>query len=166
VKTHQIDFFAASGFSTSVHKAYHGILAIVCQLSSIFCAGWSSPSHTPTRVKGNLLVIQHMPNGSIYRLKSQDVKGLAIRSLANDGDWASFAGKATYLEPGWLEPVGNHRFIVYVEDHGQPDVGNDRFWIQVKDKDGNPVDLSMDFPAKTNSVLLEGGHIIFPHQGN
>jgi hypothetical protein len=120
-----------------------------------------------TRIKGNLLVIRHMPDGSIFRLKSNALRGLAIGTLSNaDGGWASFAGKATYLEPGWLEPVGNHRFIVYVEDHGQPGAGSDRFWIQIADNNGDPVTLSMDPPAEANNVLLERGNIIVPHQGN
>jgi uncharacterized repeat protein (TIGR01451 family) len=118
------------------------------------------------RVKGNLLVIRHMADGSFYRLKSNALNGLAIGTLANvDGGWASFTGKATYMEPDWLEPAGNHRFIVYVEDHGQPGAGNDRFWIQIENNNGDPVTLSMDQPAVDNSVPLEGGNIIVPHQG-
>jgi uncharacterized repeat protein (TIGR01451 family) len=118
-----------------------------------------------TQVKGNLLLIRHLPDGTHYRIKSNAINGLALGTLPGDGDWATFAGKGNYSEPGWLEPEGNHRFLVYVEDHGEPGAGNDRFWIQVVDKKGDPTMLTMDGPAEANSISLEGGNIIVPHQG-
>ena len=119
-----------------------------------------------TNVKGSLLVIRHLPDGSIYRLKSNALNSLSIGD-GNGGTfgWASFAGKATYLEPGWPEPVGNHTFLVYVEDHGQPGAGADAFWIEVQDRSGDPTGLSMDRQAVDNAVLLEGGNIVVPHGG-
>jgi hypothetical protein len=117
-----------------------------------------------TNVKGSLLVIRHLPDGSIYRLKSNALNSLSIGD-GNGGTfgWASFTGKATYLEPGWPEPVGNHTFLVYVEDHGQPGAGADKFWIEVQDRSGDPTSLSMGRQAVENAVLLEGGNIVVPN---
>jgi hypothetical protein len=114
------------------------------------------------RVKGNLLLIRHMSDGSIFRLKSNALNGLA---LGDTGifTWATFSGKATYLEPGWPEPIGNHQFLVYVEDHGEPGAGADSFWIEVQDKDGNLVTLSIIRPAEDNAQTLQGGNIVVPH---
>ncbi|HSF80805.1 MAG TPA: hypothetical protein VLA49_06205, partial [Anaerolineales bacterium] len=115
-----------------------------------------------TNVQGNLLLIRHMPDGSIYRVKSNALNGLALGD-AGDFTWASFSGKATYLEPGWPEPIGNHEFLVYVEDHGEPGVGADRFWIEVKDKFGNITVIAMPREAIDHAVTLDGGNIIVPH---
>lgn len=118
-----------------------------------------------TKVQGSLLLIRHLPNGTIYRVKSNRLHGLAIgQSETPPFGWASFSGKATYREPGWPEPIGNHEFVVYVEDHNEPGVGFDRFWIEVIDKDHNAViDMSMLSPATDNTVLLGGGNIVVPH---
>ena len=109
-------------------------------------------------VKGNLLLIRHLDDGTIYRVKSNALDGLAL------GDnWASFGGKATYQEPDWPEPIGNYKFLVYVEDHGEPGSGADRFWIEVKDKDGEIAPLSMPRDAVDNAEVIDGGNIVVPH---
>ena len=110
------------------------------------------------KVQGSLLVIRHMSDGSVYRVRSNSLKGL---SLGSDGffDWASFAGKTTFQEPGWTDSVGNHGFIVYVEDHH---AGADRFWIEVTDKDDLPTDLSFPAPAVDEAVPLGGGNVTVP----
>ena len=120
-----------------------------------------------TKVKGSLLLISHLPDGTIYRVKSNALYGLALGESSDPPfGWASFSGKCTYLEPGWLEPIGNHEFIVYVEDRSEPDAGVDRFWIEVIDKSGNGVDaMSMDSEGIDNAVELEGGNIVVPHGG-
>ena len=120
-----------------------------------------------TKVKGSLLLIRHMPDGSIYRLKSNSLFGLSIGE-DDDGSpfgWASFSGKATYREPGWPDPLGNYTFITYVEDHGEPGVDVDHFWIKVLDRDGLLAPgLSMDEPAVDNTVTIDGGNIVVPHK--
>ncbi|MCK4898134.1 MAG: hypothetical protein KAS38_05125, partial [Anaerolineales bacterium] len=116
------------------------------------------------KVKGNLLLIRHLADGSIYRVKSNALAGLALGDEGSWG-WASFVGKATYLEPGWPDPIGNHQFLVYVEDIDEPGGGADRFWIQILDKNDNLVDLSIGDPAQTNAVTLLGGNLIVPHGG-
>jgi hypothetical protein len=50
-----------------------------------------------SKVQGSLLLIRHLADGSIYRVKSNAVDGLAL----GDGGayrWATFGGKSTYLE--------------------------------------------------------------------
>ncbi|MCL1588448.1 MAG: PKD domain-containing protein, partial [Actinomycetia bacterium] len=120
------------------------------------------------KVKGNLLMIRHLADGTIYRVKSNALNGLAI-GTGNDGEdfgWASFSGKSTYREPGWADAVGNHTFIVYVEDHGTSGADVDRFWIEIRDKDGAVITASsMLASASTNAVLLGGGNIVVPHDG-
>jgi VCBS repeat-containing protein len=115
------------------------------------------------RVKGSLLLIRHLEDGSIYRIKSNALYGLAL----GEGDgfgWATFSGKATYLEPGMLEPEGNHEFVFYVEDYGEPGSGTDQVWLEMHDKDGNVIlALSMPRPAVDNVVTIGGGNVVVPH---
>jgi len=120
------------------------------------------------RVKGSLLLIRHVAPGVKYRVKSNALYGL---SLGEAGDpvygWASFSGKCTYLEPGWVEPEGNHEFLVYVEDRGEPGREFDKFWIEVRGKDGLVIDaMSMDREAVDKSRTLDGGNIVVPHTPN
>ncbi|MGD1992852.1 MAG: hypothetical protein PVI59_06630, partial [Anaerolineae bacterium] len=116
-----------------------------------------------TNVQGSLLLIRHTDDDAIYRVKSNALYGLAV-GVGSDFGWASFSGKATYLEPGWLEPEGNHEFIVYVEDRNEPGTGVDQFWIEVHDKDDTVIDhMSMDRDAIGNTVPIEGGNIVAPH---
>jgi hypothetical protein len=113
-------------------------------------------------IQGNLLLIRHLPDGSIYRVKSNALYGLSIGEDANvPMGWATFSGKCTYLEPGWAEPIGNQEFLVYVEDHDEPGTGNDRFWIEVLDQP-----LSLVSPAAQNTVTIDGGNIVAPHGSN
>jgi hypothetical protein len=119
-----------------------------------------------TNVKGNLLLIRHMEDESIYRVKSNALFGLSIGDFEEDGmtvGWASFAGKCTYIEPGWEEPEGNYRFTVYAEDWNEPG-DMDQFWLEVRDGQENVVPaMSMDLPATENTVTLGGGNIVVPH---
>jgi hypothetical protein len=116
------------------------------------------------KVKGSLLLIRHLSDGTKYRVKSNALQGLALGDEGSSG-WATFSGKTTYLEPGWPEPVGNHTFVAYVEDHGEPGAGVDKFWLEVLDRGGNPVTLSMGQKAVDNAVVLQGGNIVVPHGG-
>jgi len=123
-----------------------------------------------TNIKGNLLLVRHLQDGTIYRVKSNALYGLALGESEDDGEtfgWASFSGKSTYLEPGWDEPIGNignHEFITYVEDHGEPGKNLDRIWIKVMNQ-GNTIDvMSMDDPGANNAVVINGGNIVVPHQ--
>jgi hypothetical protein len=64
-----------------------------------------------------------------------------------------------------LEAEGNHRFIVYVEDHDEPGAGVDRFWLEVQDKDRDVVgDLSLERAAAANAETIEGGNIVVPQK--
>ena len=109
-------------------------------------------------VQGNLLMIRHLEDESIYRVKSNALHGLALgEDRGVPMGWASFTGKSTYQEPGWPEPIGNHEFTVYVEDHDEPGRGIDRFWIEVNGG------LSMPREATVNAVTIGGGNIVVPH---
>jgi len=111
-------------------------------------------------LKGSLLLIRQSTSGGIYRVKSNALYGL---SLGVDGSvsWASFSGKATYLEPGWSEAMGNHEFIVYVQDGDEPIA--DRFWIEVKDRDREVISaMSMTLPTNETAVPLMSGQTFVP----
>lgn len=119
------------------------------------------------KVQGSLLLIRHLADGTIYRIKSNSLYGLALGEAGGSDKygWASFSGKATYKEPGWPDPVGNYEFITYVEDLNEPGKGYDQFWIEVYDKDRNTVtDMSMNSPVSANTVTLDGGNIVVPHK--
>jgi hypothetical protein len=132
-------------------------------------------------VKGSLLLIRHLSDGTtfdstlcdgapihntIYRVKSNALYGLALGDTGTYG-WASFGGKATYLDPCMETPQGNHEFIVYVEDRNEPGKGIDRFWVQIKDRDGVVIEeMSMPPGAAVpeNNEDLQGGNIVVPHR--
>lgn len=117
-------------------------------------------------LQGSLLLIRHLPDGTIYRMKSSALYGLSLgQDLTIPMGWASFSGKGTYLEPGWPEPVGNYEFLVYLEDRNEPGTGVDSFWIEVVDKDRiiEP-DLSIYRPASTFTEPIQGGNLVVPHQ--
>jgi hypothetical protein len=117
------------------------------------------------RVQGSLLLIRHLADGSLYRVKSNAMSGLAVGESEDPAfGWASFNGKCTYREPGWPEPIGNHQFIAYVEDHNEPGATVDRFWIEVLDQNGDAIGVSsMDRAAEDNAVIIKGGNIVVPH---
>jgi predicted CXXCH cytochrome family protein len=119
--------------------------------------------------KGSLLLIRHVDEDAIYRVKSNALYALALGHLKEDGEtiggWASFSGKATYSEPG-EETAGNHDFVVYAEDRGQPGAGVDKFWFEIRDGADVIVDaMSMDREATEYAKVLEGGNIVVPHGG-
>jgi hypothetical protein len=117
-----------------------------------------------SNVKGSLLLIRHQTHGQKYRIKSNALSGLALGEDAGVYGWASFSGKATYLQPGWEEAEGNHGFTAYVEDRDEPGSGNDRFWIEARDKDGSVIlVMSLDGPAPGNATAIQGGNIVVPH---
>ena len=121
---------------------------------------------TGANLKGSLLVVRHLADGTKYRIKSNALDGLALSEDPSvPMGWATFTGKTTYLQPGWDEPEGNYGFTTYVEDRNEPGTGTDRFWLEVVDKDRQVVaDLSMDAPADANARDLSGGNIVVPHR--
>jgi hypothetical protein len=117
------------------------------------------------KVQGSLLLIRHTEQGN-FRIKSNALDGLALGEFDEAGKyigWASFSGKCTYQEPDWIEPEGNHDFLVYVEDWGDPGVGLDKFWIDVSDDQDS---LSLGTDAVQDWILLNGGNIVVPHTPN
>ena len=115
------------------------------------------------KVQGSFLLIRHLEDGTKYRVKSNALYGLALGESEGMG-WASFSGKATYLQPDWDDPKGNHEFVVYVEDQGEPGAGVDRVWLETHDKDGDVIPaLSMGRDAVDNAETISGGNIVVPH---
>lgn len=117
-----------------------------------------------TNLQGSLLVIRHIPGEGIYRVKSNALEGLAVGTNDTDGElhgWATFTGKATYAEPGWLEPIGNYEFVVSVTDRNEPGNGTDTFRVQILDQNDQEV-AAMTLPSPQD---LDGGNIVVPHGG-
>jgi hypothetical protein len=113
-----------------------------------------------TNARGNLLVIRHRADGTIDRLKSNSIEGLALSSATATPPWATFNGKATYQEAGWSTAVGNYLFQVYVEDNDEPGTGNDKVWLQVN---GGSVFYMSGSPS-AEAQPLTGGNIQVPHE--
>ncbi len=121
-----------------------------------------------TNIQGSLLVIRHLADGTIYRLKSNSLGGLSLGTNypSMPFGWASFTGSATYQEPNWTDAVGNYSFTAYVEDNNEPGTGNDNFWIEVKNKAKtvvSPLSLSKDKYGHAIAVPILGGNIVVPH---
>jgi hypothetical protein len=114
-------------------------------------------NRTGKKAQGSLLLIRHQADGTIYRVKSNALYGLALGDSSGAG-WASFSGKSTYMEPGWSDPIGNYEFLVYVEDGDDPGTGPDRFWIEVIDGL-----LALPREASDHAETLGGGDIVVPH---
>jgi hypothetical protein len=112
-----------------------------------------------TNIQGSLLLIRHLENDAIYRVKSNVLYGLALGEDRNvPMGWASFSGKCTYKEWDWTDPIGNYEFLVYVEDRNEPGTGVDRFWIEVIDG------LALERPANESAVEIRGGNLVVPHR--
>jgi len=120
-----------------------------------------------SNLRGNFLMVSHLPDGTNHRVKSNALSGLAIGEVSEVDDsfgWSSFSGKATYQVPGEEDAIGNHEFTVYVEERGTAHAGHDRIWVAVEDKDDVALpDLSMVLTASDNAVEIEGGNIFVPH---
>lgn len=113
--------------------------------------------------KGQLVMIRHMPDGSLYRLKSNSCSGLAITGNAGGHQGTvSFTGKATYnlITPsGGTTGGGNYSFSMYAEDNNEPGTGVDAFKMTLAaPSGGNPAGFSVPLTP------LSGGNIQVPHQ--
>jgi len=115
--------------------------------------------------KGSLLMMQHLSDGTKYRVKSNAMIGLAVGEVGDLG-WASFTGKCTYQDPSMADPEGNYSFVAYVEDLGEPGAGVDRIWLQVRDKSDNLIsEFSLPDAAVDNAATIDEGNIVVPHTG-
>jgi hypothetical protein len=113
-------------------------------------------SRKGTSVKGALLLIRHAEDGD-FEVRSNSLYGLALGNGT-----ATFAGKATYLEPGWVTRQGNHEFTVYVEDN---ETTGDRFWLQVRDQSRATIAvMSMLAPGVDHAVRLDEGDLFAPRK--
>jgi hypothetical protein len=75
-----------------------------------------------------------------------------------------FDGARSFQQHGWLDPIGNHEFLVYVEDRNEPGTRVDRLWVELHDKDGVVIPvMSMDREASNNAEDIQGDNIVVPH---
>ena len=118
-----------------------------------------------TNLKGNLIVVRHHDDGTVSRLKSNSLGGLAILD-SNGCGIATFSGKATYTtwDPtangglGAYVTTGNNSFSVRADDCNNPGTGNDAIWV------GGPGNIGMMSPASSHLATLTGGNIAVPHK--
>jgi len=112
-------------------------------------------------VKGTLLVIRHYAGGTIARIKSNALEGLALQDSGGYGI-ATFSGKSTYMiwDPDLSEYVnkGGIPFAVYAKDANDPGTNPDYFWIR------SGPNLTMSNPAASNAVVPLGGNIAIPRK--
>jgi|GEM_PF-2282518 len=122
-------------------------------------------------VQGSFLLIAHLEDGSIVRLKSNALYGLAIIEKTYPGI-ASFSGKCVYrrvdADGTVLAEAGNQEFTVYVKDMNEPGAGNDLVWFTAKltVAGEDPFSLDSDGNGKVDEneyVSLGGGNIVVPH---
>jgi uncharacterized protein len=113
-----------------------------------------------TSPKGSLLVVRHFADGTIARIKSNSLSGLAIQTINSCGI-ATFSGKATYMAwdvtAGAYVTSGGITFSVYASDCNNPGTGIDSFWVRSTDK------LTMPGTGSGGAVALGGGNIVVPH---
>jgi hypothetical protein len=113
-----------------------------------------------TNLQGSLLVIRHHQDGTISRIKSNALGGLALQNIGGCGI-ATLSGKATYMtwdsRLGAYANSGGNAFSVYVEDCNNPGSGGDSFWVRSV---GN---LALPMPAPSNKVQIGGGNIAVVH---
>jgi hypothetical protein len=123
------------------------------------------------QVQGSLLLIAHLPEGGMIRIKSNSLYGLAITSTTYPGI-ASFSGKCTYTRTdaagNVLASAGNQEFTVYVRDMNEPGTGSDMFWFTTKLTIAGEAPFSLDRDGGRDAdeveyVLLRGGNIVVPH---
>ena len=113
-----------------------------------------------TNLQGSLLVIRHHQDGTISRIKSNALGGLALQNIGGCGI-ATLSGKATYMtwdsRLGAYANSGGNAFSVYVEDCNNPGSGVDSFWVRSV---GN---LALPMPAPSSKVQIGGGNIAVVH---
>jgi hypothetical protein len=122
-------------------------------------------------VQGSFLLIAHLPDGGIIRMKSNAVYGLAIINKDYPGI-ASFSGKCVYsridAEGNVLAEAGNQEFTVYVKDMNDPGTGVDMLWFTTKLTIAGEKPFSLDINGNSKVedseyVPIGGGNIIVPH---
>ncbi|NJD10938.1 MAG: Ig-like domain repeat protein, partial [Gemmatimonadetes bacterium] len=121
----------------------------------------STVNNRKTVFQGSFLLIRHMANGDIVKVKSNVFDGYSIKAL-NPGGQVTFTGKANYSVNG--SAVGNYSFTGYGRDVQEPGTGFDRFGIYYS-MNGNVVATSPTVAGLTtdaNSRVLQGGNIQVP----
>jgi hypothetical protein len=117
-----------------------------------------------TNIQGGFLLIAHLADGSIYRIKSNALSGL---SIDKNTCIATFSGKCTFMYPNptsGLDPinVGGKQFFVWVKDIADPGAGADQIWLTTLT--GIP-GVSFSTDTNTNGQYADGEQRII-EQGN
>ena len=118
-----------------------------------------------TNLQGNFIAIRHHADGTVSRMKSNSLAGLAIQTNSTLGcGYATFSGKSTYSTwdaalnggLGGYVNTGNSSFTIYAEDCNNPGIGIDQIWV------GGPELLRMSATSAGKTPLV-GGNITVPH---
>lgn len=104
--------------------------------------------------KGQMLVMEHLADGSVTRMKSNSLSSLSIV-----GDRALVLGKANLLYADGTS-VGNLGFRLDATDKGEPG-GSDLFGLKTTTSEGAPIDAFWIDPPST----ILGGNIQVPQGG-
>jgi uncharacterized repeat protein (TIGR02543 family) len=116
-----------------------------------------------TNIQGSLLMIAHLENEDIYRIKSNALYGLALNQ---ETGIATFSGKCTYTYPvPGSDPVtlGNQEFMIYVKDNNEPGSGIDQLWFTLLGQSFT-LDANGNKQADTAEIReISGGNIVVPH---
>lgn len=114
-------------------------------------------------LKGNLLVIRHLVNGDLCRIKSNapDTGSLTLGTTSLPMGWATFSGTCTFttIHDGVDTTVGNVPFRIYVKGRNDPGILADRIWIEATGHEA----LSMSGLAAEQAVCIEGGNLFVTH---
>jgi hypothetical protein len=117
--------------------------------------------------QGSFIAVRHYADGTIARLKSNSLTGLAITTYSNCGN-AQLSGKSTFT---WWDPTanfglggyvtsGNNLFSLSAWDCNQPGTGFDKIWLK------GPSALTT--PGSNGSLayatVIGGGNIAVPHR--
>lgn len=118
-----------------------------------------------TNPQGSFIAVRHFADGTIARLKSNSLTGLAI-AISNDCGNAQISGKSTYTRwdqtanggLGAYVTTGNNLFSASAWDCNNPGTGVDKIWI-------NGVgDLKMSGTGSlANATVIGGGNVAVPH---
>jgi hypothetical protein len=103
--------------------------------------------------QGSFIYVEHLPDGSVYIVKSNAPKSLSI--LKNGNGWEAIMLSKNAVVNG----VGGYSFRVVAIDNGEPGL-NDLFGLTVYDSNSVPV---TNYNYSGNAQNLKSGNIQVPH---
>jgi hypothetical protein len=119
----------------------------------------TTTNNKKTVFQGSLLVIRHLTDGSIIKIKSNVFEGYSVGTTSNNCTPATFSGKATYSVNGVSD--GNYAFTGYGMDCGEPGTA-DKFSLYHA-KSPNAVSTAGSVgELSTKAKTLAGGNVQVP----